>query len=82
MLEKMKNGMQLDPRLANQAIINHQQTHNNMHVEESVDELIRKLENQGKKIKIINDDDNDEIQSDIGPNDSPQKSARGTGGAV
>ena len=32
-----------------------------MHVEESVDELIRKLENQGKKIKIINDDDNDEI---------------------
>jgi len=31
-----------------------------MHVEESVDELIRKLENQGKKIKIIDDDDIDE----------------------
>jgi uncharacterized protein YlzI (FlbEa/FlbD family) len=28
-----------------------------MHVEESVDELIRKLENQGKKIKIIDDDE-------------------------
>lgn len=43
-----------------------------MHVEESVDELIRKLENQGKKIKIISEDD--DIISEI--EDTPQKSAR------
>lgn len=36
-----------------------------MRVEESVDELIRKLENQGKKIKIINDDDDDEIPVEV-----------------
>jgi hypothetical protein len=52
----------MDPRLATQAIMNHQQSINNkMHVEESVDELIRKLENQGKKIKIIDDEDIQEI---------------------
>jgi hypothetical protein len=46
-----------------------------MHVEESVDELIRKLENQGKKIKILNDNDDggdendvDDIRSDFGGN--------------
>ncbi|CDW81244.1 kinesin motor domain containing protein [Stylonychia lemnae] len=72
MLESMKNGVQMDPRLATQAIMNHQQSLNNkMHVEESVDELIRKLENQGKKIKIIDDD---EIQESMDI-DAP-KSAR------
>ena len=81
MLEKMKSGVQMDPRMASQAILNHQQSiqKNTMHVEESVDELIRKLENQGKTIKILDDDndDADEIRSDIGPGESPLKSARG-----
>ncbi len=40
-----------------------------MHVEESVDQLIRKLENQGKKIKII--EDKEDIEEDL-----PQKSTR------
>lgn len=32
-----------------------------MHVELSVDELIRKLEGQGKKIKILNDNEDEDI---------------------
>ena len=51
--------------------MNHMQNQNSMHVEESVDVLIRKLENQGKKIKILNDDDDDEIKEDIGSGASP-----------
>lgn len=53
----------MDPRLANQAIMQHHQNINNtLHVEESADELIRKLENQGKRIKIINDDDDNQSE--------------------
>jgi hypothetical protein len=43
-----------------------------MHVEESVDVLIRKLENQGKKIKIITDDE-DEVDTR-----SPKKTGKKT----
>jgi hypothetical protein len=50
----------------------HQQNSNAMHVEESVDVLIRKLENQGKKIKIIGDGDDDEESR------SPKKTGRKT----
>ena len=53
MLEQMKSGVQMDPRLASQAIMQHQQKAHGTHVEESVDELIRKLEGKGKKIKIL-----------------------------
>lgn len=42
--------------LQNQVQMNHAKNH-----VESVDELIRKLEGQGKKIKIL-DDDEDEIK--------------------
>ena len=33
------------------------------HVEENADDLIKRLEGQGKKVKIINDDDEEEIQT-------------------
>jgi hypothetical protein len=32
----------------------------NMHIEESVDALVKRLESKGKKIKILNDDEDDE----------------------
>jgi hypothetical protein len=35
-----------------------------IHIEESVDTLIKKLEGQGKKVKIIEDKDEDESQDD------------------
>ena len=53
----------MDPALANQALAKHFQQQNSLsgnHVEESVDVLIRKLENQGKKIKIIEDNEGDD----------------------
>jgi hypothetical protein len=31
-----------------------------MHIEESVDALVKRLESKGKKIKILNDDEDDE----------------------
>lgn len=66
----------MDPKLASKAMQQHK--NNGLHVEESVDELIRKLENQGKKIKIINDDE--DIESDIG--EQPMSSARKTQGKM
>ena len=59
----MKSGVKLDPALANQALAKHFQQQNTLsgtHVEESVDDLIRKLENQGKKIKIIEDNEDED----------------------
>lgn len=32
-------------------------------VEDSVDVLLKKLESQGKKVKIINDDDDEDFES-------------------
>jgi hypothetical protein len=40
-------------------MIMHQQVTMKNHVEESADELIKKLENQGKRIKILDDDADD-----------------------
>ena len=56
----MQNGGGIDPRmlLQNQVQMNHAKNH-----VESVDELIRKLEGQGKKIKILDDDENETKQS-------------------
>jgi hypothetical protein len=47
MLEKMKHGGGFDQKMANQAISNHFNHQNSLmgnHVEESVDDLIKKLE--------------------------------------
>ncbi len=38
--------------------------HTGVIIEESIDTLIKKLEGQGKKIKILNDDE-DEVQDEV-----------------
>lgn len=35
-----------------------------VHIEESVDSLIKRLEGQGKKVKIIEEEDDDKIQDE------------------
>lgn len=47
----------------------------NKHIEESADELIRKLEGQGKRVKIINEgeDDGDDEMGDINRDRSDER---------